>query len=79
MPSLIRFLIVLLFLAGIAYGGMIAMVAMVEPNQREVTVRIPTTTLFGDEQNVVPARPGLPVPGGGAAPATTPSEPEATQ
>lgn len=46
MPTLIRLVITLLFLAGLVYGGMIALVAYVQPKQKEVTVRIPTTELL---------------------------------
>ena len=45
MPSLIRFLVVCAILAGIVYGGMFALATMVEPNQREMTVRIPPAKL----------------------------------
>jgi len=41
MPSLIRFIVFLAVLAGIAYGAMFALVVFVEPNPREVTVRVP--------------------------------------
>jgi len=45
MPSLLRFLVICAVLAGIVYGGMFALVTMVEPNQREMTVRIPANKL----------------------------------
>ena len=45
MPTLIRLLVVLLVLVGLAYGGMFALVMMVEPNEKEVTVRIPARDL----------------------------------
>jgi hypothetical protein len=48
MPSLIRLIIFLLFLAGIGYGAMFALVAFVEPGQKEVTVRIPARDLFNE-------------------------------
>ena len=41
MPSLFRFLLVLLILTGIAYATMIALVMFVEPNPREMTIRVP--------------------------------------
>jgi hypothetical protein len=53
MPSLIRLLILLLFLAGLGYGAMFALVAFVEPKQKEITVKIPTRDLLG-ESNKVP-------------------------
>jgi hypothetical protein len=45
MPSLIRLLVVLGIMAAIVYGGMIALVVSVEPNPREMTVRIPNDRL----------------------------------
>jgi hypothetical protein len=45
MPSLIRLLVVLGLIAGLIYGGMVALVVLVEPNQREMTVRIPADRL----------------------------------
>ncbi len=48
MPTLIRFLIVLLFLAGLVFGGMIALTVLVEPPAEEVIVRVPVTDLLGD-------------------------------
>ncbi len=47
MPTLIRFLIFVLFLAGLVFGGMIALSAFVDPPQKEVSVRIPTRDLLG--------------------------------
>lgn len=41
MPSLIRFLVFCAVLAGIVYGAMFALAVFVEPNPREITVRIP--------------------------------------
>jgi len=45
MPSLIRLLVVLGLIVGIVYGAMVALVVMVEPNPREMTVRIPSDRL----------------------------------
>ncbi|MEP1205759.1 MAG: histidine kinase [Rhizobiaceae bacterium] len=42
MPSLIRFLIVCGILAGLAYGGMFALATFVEPEEREIRVKIPS-------------------------------------
>jgi hypothetical protein len=44
-PSLIRFLIIAGILAGLAYGGMIALVTFVEPQPREMTQTIPPARL----------------------------------
>jgi hypothetical protein len=45
MPTLFRFLMTLLILAGIVYGAMYALVLFVEPNRGEMTVRIPPEKL----------------------------------
>ena len=45
MPSLIRFLVFCAVIAGIIYGGMFALATFVEPNPREMTVRIPPSKL----------------------------------
>jgi hypothetical protein len=44
-PSLIRFLLIVGILAGIIYGGMIALVTFVEPQPREMTQTIPPARL----------------------------------
>lgn len=46
MPTLIRLVVILLVLAGLAYGAMFALVAFVEPNEKEVTIRIPARDLM---------------------------------
>jgi len=45
MPSLIRLLVVLGLIVAVIYGGMLALVIMVEPTQREMSVRVPTERL----------------------------------
>ena len=45
MPSLIRLLVVLGLIVAVIYGAMIALVIMVEPKQREMTVRVPNERL----------------------------------
>ncbi|MEZ5871155.1 MAG: histidine kinase [Nitratireductor sp.] len=45
MPSLIRFIVFCAVLAGIVYGAMFALAIFVEPNPRELTVRIPNDKL----------------------------------
>lgn len=45
MPSLFRFLIMCAILAGLAYGGMIALATMVEPEEREMRVKIPSRVI----------------------------------
>jgi hypothetical protein len=64
MPTLIRLIIMLLFLAGLVYAGMFALVAFVEPTQKEQTIRIPQRDLLGG------GAPGLP----GSTPTEEPAE-----
>ena len=45
MPSLVRFLIVIVALAAVAYGGMLALVAFVEPVPRPMEQAIPAAKL----------------------------------
>jgi hypothetical protein len=42
MPSLIRFIVFCAVVGGIVYGAMFALVLYVEPNPREISVRVPT-------------------------------------
>jgi len=67
MPTLIRLVISLLFLAGLVYAGMFALVAFVEPTPKPVTIRIPARELLGG------GAPTLP----GTAPAATETAPAA--
>lgn len=68
MPTLIRLIITLLFLAGLVYAGMIALIAFVEPTPREQTIRIPQRELLSGGQ---PALPGSQAATGQSAPAET--------
>ena len=45
MPTLIRLVVILLVLVGLAYGGMFALVAAVDPGEKDITIRIPTRDL----------------------------------
>ncbi len=45
MPSLIRFLIAVGFIAAIVYGAMFALATFVEPEPREMSIRIPADRL----------------------------------
>ena len=45
MPSLIKFLLLAGILAGIIYGGMVALVTFVEPQPREMSQSIPPARL----------------------------------
>jgi hypothetical protein len=73
MPTLIRLVITLLFLAGLAYAGMIALISFVEPTPKEVTIRIPSRDLLGGG---APALPGS-APAPAAPAAAAPAEPTA--
>lgn len=44
-PSLIRFLIAVGFVAGTVYGVMFALATFVDPQPREISVRVPTDQL----------------------------------
>jgi len=48
MPSLIRFIIVLVFLGGLAYAGMLSLTIFVNPPEKVVTMKVPARDLFGD-------------------------------
>lgn len=43
MPSLFRFLLIVAVLVGAVWGGMIALVAFVEPQQRDMSQTLPAT------------------------------------
>jgi hypothetical protein len=45
MPTLIRLFIFLLVLAGLAFGGMVALTIFVSPGSKEVVIKIPTREL----------------------------------
>jgi hypothetical protein len=45
MPSLIRLLVLLGLLSGLAYGAVVALAMFVEPKPREITVTIPQDRL----------------------------------
>jgi hypothetical protein len=46
MPTLIRLVVILLVLVGIGYGAMFGLVAIVEPRDKEVTIRSPARELI---------------------------------
>jgi hypothetical protein len=46
MPSLLRFLIFLGILGGIAYGAVFSLARFVEPKEREITITIPPDKFF---------------------------------
>lgn len=60
MPTLIRLVITLIFLAGLVYAGMFALVAFVEPTPKEVTIRIPQRDLLSGGQPALPGQQETP-------------------
>jgi len=60
MPTLIRLFIVLIVLGGLGFAGMIALTIMVDPGEKDITIKIPSREL------VAPAAPldgnNLPAP-----------------
>lgn len=50
MPTLIRLIVILLVLVGIGYGAMFGLVAMVQPRDKDVTIRIPARDLLPSAQ-----------------------------
>jgi hypothetical protein len=46
MPSLLRFLMVVGLLGGLAYGGLYSLARFVEPQPREIVVTIPPDKLL---------------------------------
>ena len=50
MPTLIRLIVLLLILAGIAYGVMFALTIFVQPRDKDVTIRIPARELLPQTQ-----------------------------
>jgi hypothetical protein len=45
MPSLIRLLLVLMFLGGIAAGAIVSLATFIDPQPREITISIPSDRL----------------------------------
>lgn len=70
MPTLIRLVITLLFLAGLVYAGMFALVSYVQPTPKEVTIRIPSRDLLGGGAPALPGSTAAP-----AEPEPAPIEP----
>jgi hypothetical protein len=50
MPTLIRLVVILLVLVGLAYGAMFGLVAVVDPGEKDVTVRIPARDLVASPE-----------------------------
>jgi hypothetical protein len=82
MPTLIRLIIILIFLGGLAFGGMVVLTAVVQPGEKEIRTRIPARDLMqGAEEGGAPdIRDALPAPRitdpePGTNPAALPSPP----
>lgn len=45
MPSLFRFLVMIGFIVGVVYAAMFALVTFVDPEPREISVRVPADRL----------------------------------
>jgi len=81
MPTLIRLVIALLFLVGLGYAAMFALTVMVDPGEKDITVRIPARDLVAQPTRLpdvqttsTPAAPAAPVPGA-PVPVTTSTPP----
>jgi len=46
MPTLIRLLIVLVVLSGLVFAGMIALTVIVDPGEKDITIKIPARDLM---------------------------------
>lgn len=71
MPTLFRLLITLIFLAGLAYAGMFALVTFVDVAPKDVSQRIPTRDLLGETGTPGGGGTNLPQPNVTTAPAGT--------
>lgn len=91
MPTLIRLVIALLFVAGLGLAAMYALTVFVDPGEKEVTVRIPARDLVGQPTTRLPeaattSNPSLPAsapvpvttsaPSNSEAPLVEPGAPE---
>lgn len=75
MPTLFRLLITLIFLAGLGYAGMFALVTFVKPEPKEVSLRVPTRDLLGETNSPqTGAGTSLPQPNVSSQPADAPAQ-----
>ncbi len=86
MPTLIRLVVLLLVLVGLAYGGMFGLTLMVKPREKDVTIKIPARELVATPENAIVKRqidtskstvPAT-TPAADAAPVTAPADAEAS-
>jgi hypothetical protein len=52
MPTLIRLSLFLLFIAGLGFAGMIALTVMVNPDEKDITIKIPARELTPASQPI---------------------------
>lgn len=50
MPTLIRLFVFLIVVAGLGFAGMIALTVMVDPGEKDVTIRIPVRELVAPSE-----------------------------
>jgi hypothetical protein len=62
MPTLIRLFLVLAVLAGLGFAGMIALTAMVDPGEKDITLKIPARELVATDPADVIDVNDLPAP-----------------
>lgn len=81
MPTLIRLIVILLVLVGIGYGAMFGLVMMVEPREKDVTIRIPARDLLPQAQREPLVRREINTtrPAPAETPAETPAAPAAEE
>ena len=72
MPTLIRFLVVLIVLAAIGIAGMFYLANFVEPHTREMTVKVPADRL--QPKDATPPAAVAAEPAAAAAPAAGPAQ-----
>lgn len=72
MPTLIRLIVILLVLVGLGYGAMFALVAVVQPRDKNVTIRIPARDLMPSTQRDPLVRREINTTRAPEAPAATP-------
>ena len=62
MPTLIRLFLVLAVLAGLGFAGMIALTVMVDPGEKDITIKIPARELVAADPGDVIDVNDLPAP-----------------
>ena len=52
MPTLIRLLVFLIVIAGLGFAGIVALTVMVDPGEKDITIKIPTRDLTPASQPI---------------------------